>query len=157
IMIDVSDRGGRPTTGFQGGSDWFIGKGRDTYAPMGPFIVPKEFFQYPGQPVHQRFALRRDGQGAAIMQDSGTEDMIHTIAELVEYGSSIATLYPGDVIAAGSPSGVGTGRAERGYQWFMRPGDTAEATIEGIGTLRHPVVQETARPQGSGSFAPETP
>jgi len=153
IHIDVSDRGGHP----QGGSDWFVGKGRDTYAPVGPFIVPKEFFAYPGRHVSQRFVLRAPGQGGAVMQDSGTDDMIHSLAELIEFGSSVATLFPGDIIAAGSPAGVGSGVSVRGYQWFMQHGNTAEATIEGIGTLRHPVVKEQTRPEGTGEFLPPTP
>jgi 2-keto-4-pentenoate hydratase/2-oxohepta-3-ene-1,7-dioic acid hydratase in catechol pathway len=148
ILIDVSDRGGHPNRG----SDWFVGKGHDTHTPMGPWIVPKEFFSYPDQDVHQRTLL-----SGAVMQDSGTEDMIHSVAELIEYGSSVMTLFPGDVIGAGSPSGVGSGIWLRGYQWFMQDGDELVVEIEGIGTLRHPVVQEQSRPEGTGSFLPPAP
>ncbi len=148
IQIDVSDRGGRPG----GGSDWYVGKGRDTYAPIGPWITPKEFFEYPNRHIGQRLLLN-----GATMQDSGTDDMIHSVAELIEYGSSVSTLYPGDVVAAGSPAGVGSGIAVRGYQWFMQDGDFVVAEIEGIGALRHPVRQETSRPDGTGSFLPPTP
>jgi len=148
ILIDVSDRGGHPNRD----SDWFVGKGRDTHTPMGPWIVPKEFFPYPERDVHQLTIL-----SGAIMQDSGTEDMIHSVAELIEYGSSIMTLFPGDVIAAGSPSGVGSGTWLRGYQWFMQHGDELTVEIEGIGSLTHPVVQETDRPEGTGAFLPPAP
>ncbi len=148
ILIDVSDRAGRPG----GGSDWFVGKGHDTHTPMGPWIVPREFFAYPEQDVHQRTIL-----SGAIMQDSGTEDMIHTVAELIEYGSSVMTLFPGDVIAAGSPSGVGSGTAVRGYRWFMQSGDELVVEIEGIGRLTHPIAQEESRPEGTGSFLPPAP
>jgi len=153
IHVDGSDRGGHP----QGGSDWFVGKGRDTYAPVGPWITPKEFFPYPQRHISQSFVLRQPGKGGAVMQDSGTDDMIHSVAELIEYGSSVATLFPGDIIGAGSPAGVGSGVSVRGYQWFMQHGDTAEATIEGIGTLRNPVVKEQTRPEGTGEFLPPTP
>jgi 2-keto-4-pentenoate hydratase/2-oxohepta-3-ene-1,7-dioic acid hydratase in catechol pathway len=152
IEIDVSDRAGRPG----GGSDWLVGKGRDTYAPMGPWITPKEFFPYPERDVHQRVVLL-SGETGAVMQDSGTEDMIHTVAEVIEYASSVMSLFPGDVIAVGSPSGVGSGTAVRGYQWFMQEGNVLVAEIEGIGRLVHPVVKEQERPDESGQFLPPTP
>ncbi len=86
---DVSDRGGRGDT--RHGSDWVIGKNHDTFAPMGPFIVPKEFVPNP-QNLAVRFTL--NGQ---LMQDANTSLMIHTVVEQIAYGSSIITLRPGDV------------------------------------------------------------
>ena len=71
------------------------------------------------------------------MQDARSTDMIHTMKELVEFGSSIMTLFPGDVIAAGSPAGTGMSRTVRAEQIFLKDGDKIVATIDGIGTLNH--------------------
>ncbi|MDR7513011.1 MAG: fumarylacetoacetate hydrolase family protein [Armatimonadota bacterium] len=133
IHLDMSDRGGRPPGGFQG-VDWYVGKGHDTFAPLGPWIVPKEFY---GDPMNVRQTLTVNGQ---TMQDHRSSDMIHNIYELIEYASSISTLFPGDVVNAGSGAGVGMGTAVRGEQVFLKPGDKIVATIEGIGTLTHEVV-----------------
>jgi 2-keto-4-pentenoate hydratase/2-oxohepta-3-ene-1,7-dioic acid hydratase in catechol pathway len=145
ITIDVSDRGGRPPGGFQG-TDWFVGKGHDTFTPMGPWIVPKEFFPNPMQNLHQTLTI--DGE---LMQEALAEDMIHNIFELIEYGSSVITLYPGDVISNGTSGGVGMGTAVRGAQRFLKAGEVMEATIDGIGVLHAPVDAETTRPDGTGS------
>jgi 2-keto-4-pentenoate hydratase/2-oxohepta-3-ene-1,7-dioic acid hydratase in catechol pathway len=144
IQLDMSDRGNRP--GEQGasrfGTDWFVGKGHDTFAPLGPWIVPKEF--YPNaQNVRQLLTV--NGQ---VMQDARSTDMIHNIPELVEYASMIMTLFPGDVIAAGSPAGTGMSRTVRPEQIFLKDGDKIVATIEGIGTLTH-----TARAEPSAAPA----
>ena len=104
VTVDVSDRGGRPPGGFGSGSDWLVGKGHDTFAPMGPWIVPKEFYGDPMKRLRQTLTI--DGK---VMQDAGAADMIHSIYELIEYGSSIITLYPGDVINNGTSGGVGMG------------------------------------------------
>jgi 2-keto-4-pentenoate hydratase/2-oxohepta-3-ene-1,7-dioic acid hydratase in catechol pathway len=126
---DVSDRGGRGDT--RHGSDWVIGKNHDTFAPMGPFIVPKEFVSNP-QNLPVKFTL--NGQ---VMQDANTSLMIHTVFEQVSYASNIITLRPGDVIATGSPAGVGSARNP---PIFFKAGDTSVCTYEGIGTLTNPIV-----------------
>jgi 2-keto-4-pentenoate hydratase/2-oxohepta-3-ene-1,7-dioic acid hydratase in catechol pathway len=126
---DVSDRGGRGDT--RHGSDWVIGKNHDTFAPMGPFIVPKEFVADP-QNLQVSFTLN-----GKLMQDANTSLMIHTVVEQVSYGSHILTLRPGDVIATGSPAGVGSARKP---PIFFKPGDVSVCTYEGIGTLTNPVV-----------------
>lgn len=125
---DVSDRGGRGDTRF--GTDWLVGKAHDTFAPQGPFIVPKEFVTDP-QKLGIRFSL-----SGTLMQDSSTARMTHTVYELLHYASNILTLQPGDVISTGSPAGVGSARNPPIY---MKPGDVAACTIEGIGTLTNPV------------------
>jgi 2-keto-4-pentenoate hydratase/2-oxohepta-3-ene-1,7-dioic acid hydratase in catechol pathway len=130
---DVSDRGGRGDT--RHGSDWVLGKNHDTFAPMGPFIVPKEFVPDP-QNLNVKFTL--NGQ---VMQDANTSFMIHTVNELISYGSNIITLRPGDVIATGSPAGVGSARKP---PIFFKPGDTSVCTYEGIGTLTNPIVAPRA-------------
>lgn len=125
---DISDRGGRGDDRY--GSDWLVRKSHDTFAPLGPFILPKEFVQ-DIQKVPVRFTLN-----GTVMQDADTSLMIHTVDELVAYGSSILTLRPGDVIATGSPAGVGSARTPPIY---LKPGDRTVCTYEGIGTLTNPV------------------
>ena len=132
VQIDVSDRGGRGDRKM-GGSDWLIGKNHDTFGPLGPYIVPKEFVK---DPMSVRHTFTLNGE---VMQDSNTSRMSHNIFELLEYASNILTLSPGDIISGGSPAGTNIERAEP--RW-MRAGDTAVCAIEGIGTQSHPVVAE---------------
>ena len=149
VSIDVSDRGGRPPGGNPMTSDWFVGKGHDTFAPMGPWIVPKEFYGDPMEKLRQTLDV-----GDERMQEATAGDMIHTLWELIEYGSSISTLFPGDVINNGTSGGVGMGTAVRGEQRFLQAGETVSASIEGIGTLRLSVVAETEPPGGTGARLP---
>jgi len=151
VSIDVSDRGGRPPGGYSSGSDWFVGKGHDTFAPEGPWIVPKEFYGDPMERLHQ--VLTIDG---VTVQEAEAGDMIHSLWELIEYGSSIITLYPGDVLNSGTSGGTAaTATTERGQSGYLQAGETIEATIEGIGTLRMPVVAGPPLPDDlTGSFLP---
>ena len=149
VTLDISDRGGRPPGGNPLRSDWFVGKGHDTFAPMGPWIVPKEFYGDPMENLRQTLSV-----GGEQMQEARAGDMIHTLWELIEYGSSIITLFPGDVINNGTSGGVGMGTAVRGEQRFLQPGDVIEATIDGIGTLRMPVAAEEEPPGGTGARLP---
>lgn len=148
VTVDVSDRGGRPPDS-RPGSDWFVGKGHDTFAPMGPWIVPKEFYGDPMKRLRQTLSV-----GGQQMQEGLPGDMIHSVYELIEYGSSIITLFPGDVLNNGTSGGVGMGQAVRGKQVFLKPGDTITASIEGIGTLTLPVVAGPKPPDGTGSYLP---
>ena len=149
VTLDISDRGGRPPGGNPLRSDWFVGKGHDTFAPMGPWIVPKEFYGDPMENLRQTLSV-----GGEQMQEARAGDMIHTLWELIEYGSSIITLFPGDVINNGTSGGVGMGTAVRGEQRFLQPGDVIEATIDGIGTLRMPVAAEEEPSGGTGARLP---
>jgi 2-keto-4-pentenoate hydratase/2-oxohepta-3-ene-1,7-dioic acid hydratase in catechol pathway len=149
ISLDISDRGGRPPGGAPFTSDWFVGKGHDTFAPMGPWIVPKEFYGDPMENLRQTLSV--DGEQ---MQEARAGDMIHTLYELMEYASSIVTLFPGDVINNGTSGGVGMGTAVRGEQRFLQPGEEILATIDGIGTLRIPVIAEDAPPPRTGAALP---
>ena len=137
VSIDVSDRGGRPPGGYGSGSDWFVGKGHDTFAPQGPWIVPKEFYGNPMEILRQSLRL-----GDETLQEATAGDMIHSLWELIEYGSSIITLFPGDVLNNGTSGGTAAGVANQRNQAvrYLQPGQVVEATIEGIGTLRIPVV-----------------
>ena len=142
VTMDISDRGGRPPGGNPLTSDWFVGKGHDTFAPMGPWIVPKEFYGNPMEILRQTLNV-----GDELMQEATGGDMIHSLWEVVEYGSSIITLYPGDVINNGTSGGTGAGTAVRGEQRFLQAGEVVSGTIDGIGTLIMPVIAEDA-PQG---------
>lgn len=150
VTIDVSDRGGRPPGGFSSGSDWFVGKGHDTFAPQGPWIVPKEFYGDPMKNLRQTLSV-----GGKQLQEARAGDMIHSLWELIEYGSSIVTLFPGDVINNGTSGGTAAGSAQtRTGSRFLKPGEVIEASIDGIGTLRMPVVAGPQPPGGTGARLP---
>lgn len=134
MMNDVSDRGGRADARF--GTDWLIGKSHDTFGPMGPYVVPREFVPDP-QKLSIKFTL-----SGTVMQDSNTDRMTHNVFELLEFASHIITLQPGDILSTGSPAGVGTAR---GTPIYMKAGDTSVCTVERIGTLTNPVKSEPAR------------
>jgi 2-keto-4-pentenoate hydratase/2-oxohepta-3-ene-1,7-dioic acid hydratase in catechol pathway len=126
---DVSDRGGRGDARY--GSDWVVSKNHDTFAPLGPFITPKEFVP---DPQKLRITFRLNGQ---VMQEADTSFMIHTVYEQITYVSNIMSLRVGDVIATGTPAGVGSARVPPVY---YKPGDRSECSYDGIGTLRNTVV-----------------
>lgn len=125
---DVSDREGRGDTRY--GSDWLMGKSHDTFAPMGPFIVPKEYVPNP-QNLTIRYTLNGE-----VMQEANSSLMIHDVFEQVVYASNILTLQVGDVVATGTPGGVGNARTP---PIFFKDGDKSVCTYEGIGTLTNPV------------------
>jgi 2-keto-4-pentenoate hydratase/2-oxohepta-3-ene-1,7-dioic acid hydratase in catechol pathway len=133
LQNDVSDRGGRGDQRF--GSDWLLMKSHATFAPLGPFITPREFIRDPKN-MGVRFTL--NGQ---VMQDANTRLMIHDVFDQVAYGSSILPLIAGDVIATGSPAGVGSARNP---PIFLKNGDRMSCTYEGVGTLDNPVVGPSA-------------
>jgi 2-keto-4-pentenoate hydratase/2-oxohepta-3-ene-1,7-dioic acid hydratase in catechol pathway len=113
--------------------DWLNGKWMDHFAPMGPCITPHADI---GDPHDLSICLRVNGR---TMQQSHTGDMIFSIPMLVEYISSIVTLEPGDVIATGTPAGVGVAMDP---PVKLAPGDIVEAEVEKIGVLRNPVAAE---------------
>ena len=151
VAMDVSDRGGRPPGGYGSGQDWFVGKGHDTFAPQGPWIVPKEFYGDPMERLHQSLVI--DG---VTVQEARAGDMIHNIPELIEYASSLITVFPGDVLQSGTSGGTGAGRVQRATgSGYLQAGETINATIEGIGTLTHTVVAEESVPDDlSGAQLP---
>jgi 2-keto-4-pentenoate hydratase/2-oxohepta-3-ene-1,7-dioic acid hydratase in catechol pathway len=153
VAMDISDRGGRPPGGWGLRSDWFVGKGHDTFAPQGPWIVPKEFFGDPMERLHQITVV--DG---VTVQEARAGDMIHNIPELIEYASSLITIFPGDVLQSGTSGGTGAGRVQRASgSGYLVDGETIEASIEGIGTLTHRVVRERSVPDDlSGAQLPPT-
>ena len=109
---------------------WQRGKSCDTFAPMGPTIVTADEV---ADPHHLSIKLILNGQA---MQDSNTDRFIFGIPELIEFLSQTITLEPGDVIATGTPPGVGFARKP---PVFLKPGDKMEVVIEKVGTLGNPV------------------
>ncbi len=112
---------------------WFRGKSCDTFAPMGPSLVTVDEV---ADPQALRIELRLNGQ---VMQSSSTSQMVFPVAYLISFISQAMTLEPGDVIATGTPAGVGFVRKP---PVFLKPGDVVEVEVEGIGALRNPVVAE---------------
>lgn len=129
VFVDMSarDLSRRPTHIFR--NDWVSGKCFDGASPMGPCILLKR----PGEPFRV-FALRLYVNGQ-IKQDSSTAQMIVGIDRQVSWLSQAITLNPGDVIATGTPAGVGFPRKE-----FLRPGDVVRAEIDGIGVLVNRII-----------------
>ena len=112
------------------GGQWFKGKSLDGSCPMGPCIVTADEF---GDPQAKRLQCRVNG---VSKQDATTADMIFPVATIIEWLSKGLTLEAGDVIATGTPQGVGMGRTP---QEFLQDGDVVDTEIEGIGTLRNTV------------------
>ena|ERR1700736_2074517 len=112
-------------------SQWTAGKNFDTFAPMGPALVTADEVADP-QDVDLQVRI-----GDEVLQSANTGDMIFSVAELIAFLTSVMTLEPGDVIATGTPPGVGMARTPP--RW-LRSGDVVEVELAGIGTLVNPVV-----------------
>ncbi len=119
-------------------SQWMLGKTFDTFAPMGPYLTSADEIPDP-HALDISLEIIRPGMGGEVLQQSNTRELIFKIPELVAYLSSIVTLEPGDVVATGTPAGVGFARKPPRY---LQPGDEVVTSIEGIGELRNPVVAE---------------
>lgn len=128
VMIDVSARDNRRA------GQWIFSKGQDTYAPFGPCIVTAD--EIPDPQVLDLW-LTLNG---VEKQRSNTRHMLFKVDDLIADISSGITLEPGDIIASGTPEGVGAGRSPQEWMW---PGDVVTACVEGIGSLRHPIVDAT--------------
>jgi 2-keto-4-pentenoate hydratase/2-oxohepta-3-ene-1,7-dioic acid hydratase in catechol pathway len=115
-------------------SQWMIGKTFDTFAPMGPYLASADEI---ADPHALDISLRIGGE---TLQHSNTRELIFKIPDLVAYLSSVVTLEPGDVVATGTPAGVGFARTPPRY---LQPGDEVVVSIEGLGELRNPVVAES--------------
>lgn len=125
LMIDMSARDCRRA------GQWIYSKGQDTYAPFGPCIVTAD--EIP-DPHNLNLSLRVNG---VTKQSSNTRHMLFKVPTLIADISKGITLEPGDIIATGTPEGVGAGRSPQEWVW---PGDIIDAEVEFIGKLRHPVV-----------------
>lgn len=125
VINDISARDNRRA------GQWIYSKGQDTYAPLGPVIVTAD--EIP-DPHDLNLGLRVNG---VEKQNANTRHLLFKIPTLIADISAGIALEPGDIIATGTPSGVGAGRTPQEWLW---PGDVVEAWVEGIGTLRNPVV-----------------
>ncbi len=129
ILNDVTARDIQNKAGVQ----WFQGKSLDASSPMGPWIVTADAI---ANPRDLRLALRVNG---ATKQDASTAEMLFDVPAIIATLTRVLTLEPGDVIATGTPSGVGFARTP---PEFLRPGDVMETEIAGIGTLRNRIARE---------------
>jgi 2-keto-4-pentenoate hydratase/2-oxohepta-3-ene-1,7-dioic acid hydratase in catechol pathway len=116
-----------------GDGQWTRGKSPDTFCPVGPRLVPREEIDDP-----QQLGIRCILNGQT-MQDSSTAQMIFSVAEIIAYVSKIITLEPGDLIATGTPAGVGVFRDPK---VLLKDGDEVSIEIDGLGTLTNPVEKE---------------
>lgn len=128
VMIDISARDNRRA------GQWIISKGMDSYAPFGPCIVTADEIPDP-----QGLDLWLTVNGVE-KQRSNTRHMLFPVDALIADISAGITLEPGDIIATGTPEGVGAGRSPQ--EWLV-PGDVIVAHVQGIGTLRNPVINAT--------------
>ena len=128
IMNDVSERAYQ----LERNGQWTKGKSYDRFAPAGPFIATVDELANV-----QKLAMKLDVNGT-VRQQSNTAEMIFDVAFVVAYVSSFMTLEPGDVIATGTPAGVGLGQKP---PVFLRPGDVMTLSIEGLGQQRQRLVQ----------------
>jgi 5-carboxymethyl-2-hydroxymuconate isomerase len=145
VVNDVSARDwqGIPAAladGEVGDGQWLRAKGSDTFLPMGSVFVTAD--EIPDPQVLRIRSWRIPGSGPdagreVLMQDANTSDMIWGVAELIEFISRSVTLEPGDVIATGTPSGVGVFRDPL---VFLEPGDRVRCEIEGIGSVENPII-----------------
>ena len=113
---------------------WTRGKSPDTFCPVGPRLVPREEVADP-----QALAIRCIVNGEAL-QDSSTAQMIFSVAEIIAYASQVITLEEGDLIATGTPAGVGVFRDPK---VLLKDGDEVSVEIEGLGTLTNPITKES--------------
>lgn len=141
VLNDVSARDWMPAESPLG-LDWTMLKGFDQSAPMGPWITPAKFVS---DPQNLDISLAVNGR---VKQDSNTSQMIFTVAQLIQHLASLMTLEPGDVIATGTPSGVGFGREP---QEFLKPGDEIRVEVEGLGVLENRIA--AIEPDASSSPA----
>jgi 2-keto-4-pentenoate hydratase/2-oxohepta-3-ene-1,7-dioic acid hydratase in catechol pathway len=125
---DVSERAFQ----LERGGTWDKGKGCDSFAPLGPWLVTKDEIS---NPHNLRLWLKVNDQ---TMQDGNTDDLIFDIPTLVAYISSFMTLMPGDIISTGTPSGVGMGIKPQPV--YLKPGDVVELGIDGLGCAQQTVV-----------------
>lgn len=130
LILDMSDRQMLTRSNAFFNVDWYNAKSRDGFAPMGPYIVPARFL-----PNHAdlQMELRVNDK---VMQDYSTKYMTHDVEELVEFITSIHTLEPGDIIATGTPPGVGKARKP---PVFLKPGDVITASIEDVCSITTPI------------------
>lgn len=146
VVNDVSARDwqGTPAAlreGQKGDGQWLRAKGSDTFLPIGPAFVARDDLDPRAGLRLRSWRITPDGT-EHLMQDGSTADLIWDIPALIAFISSAITLEPGDLIATGTPAGVGVFRDP---PVFLEPGDRVRCEIEGIGTVENPVIDWTDR------------
>jgi 2-keto-4-pentenoate hydratase/2-oxohepta-3-ene-1,7-dioic acid hydratase in catechol pathway len=136
VVNDISDRSYKPNPNRKPRErdkffDWLHGKWHDTFCPMGPCILSADVVSDP-----QALPIKLSVNGQ-VKQDASTAEMVFSVPAIVAFLSELVTLQPGDVIATGTPAGVGSATGT-----FLKPGDWVRATIGPIGTLENPVEAE---------------
>jgi len=152
VVNDVSARDwqGNPQAlreGEKGDGQWLRAKGSDTFLPLGPVFVTQDELDLEHGVALRSWRIPGSGPDAdrpVLMQDGNTADMLFRVPELVSYISRHVTLEPGDLIATGTPAGVGVFRDP---PVFLEPGDRARCEIEGIGVVENPIVDWTEDPR----------
>ena len=129
VINDVSERAYQ----LEGTGQWVKGKACDSFGPVGPWLVTKDEIS---DPQNLRLWLEVNG---TRYQDGNTSTMIFSAAHIVSYLSNLFTLYPGDVIATGTPPGVGSGRNP---PVFLQVGDKMRLGIDGLGEQKQEVVAD---------------
>jgi 2-keto-4-pentenoate hydratase/2-oxohepta-3-ene-1,7-dioic acid hydratase in catechol pathway len=130
VVNDVSERFYQTKLTGQ----WTKGKSCDTFGPLGPWLVTADEIADP-----QNLAMTMDVNGER-MQTGNTNDMIFSVREIIAHLSGLMTLYPGDVIATGTPAGVGSGKKPEAI--FLRAGDRMAGSVEGLGKQEQVVVSD---------------
>jgi 2-keto-4-pentenoate hydratase/2-oxohepta-3-ene-1,7-dioic acid hydratase in catechol pathway len=130
LINDVSERAFQ----IERGGQWLKGKSAPSFGPVGPWLVTADEIE---DPQNLNLSLKLNGE---MQQNSNTSDMIFTVAHCVSYMSQFFAFRAGDVIATGTPEGVGMGQSP---QRFLRDGDVMELAIEGLGSQRQKVVAQS--------------
>jgi 2,4-didehydro-3-deoxy-L-rhamnonate hydrolase len=133
VVNDISARDITKRTDFPFSHDWFRGKSFDTFTPMGPWFVPASCVADP-HALSLQLSVNDE-----MMQDGKSSEMIFNTYEQIAYLTKLTALVPGDLLATGTPAGVGMGRGI-----FLKPGDVVTARIVGLGEITNPVVTEAA-------------
>jgi 2-keto-4-pentenoate hydratase/2-oxohepta-3-ene-1,7-dioic acid hydratase in catechol pathway len=133
VVHDVSARDWQME---RNGGQWTLGKAGDGFAPIGPVIVTADEMDFEAA-HHAGIRCRVNGE---TLQNSNTSNLIHKVDQIIAFVSQFMTLYPGDIIATGTPPGVGCFR--KPFPRWLIPGDVVECEIDGIGTLVTPIVEK---------------
>ncbi len=128
---DVTSRRAQKLT-----SQWILGKNGDSSGPLGPLVPAAEVGDLRDG---LRVQTRVNGE---VVQDGSTAEMVYTVGDTLSLISHTFTLRPGDLLATGTPSGVGYARTP---PWLLRPGDVVEVDVDRLGTLRNPIVSNDHR------------
>ena len=133
--------------GARGDGQWLRAKGSDTFLPMGPHFITADEIPDPANLRLRSWWIPGSGPEAGrevLMQDGTTANMLFDIPTAIEFVSRVITLEPGDILATGTPSGVGVFRDP---PVFLKPGDRVRCEVEGIGAVENPVVDWTDDPR----------